>query len=93
MSLASRFWRYPETQSAAIRYHHYPSHAGNSELAFIVHLADYAAKEAGFSSEDTASAPEIDPRILDHMGFQKEELSAIALQVAEDVEKLITEFE
>ena len=93
MSRAARFWRYPETQSTAIRYHHYPSHAGNNELSFIVHLADYAAKEAGFSSEDTALAPEIDPRTLDYLGFQKDELSAIAVQIAEDVEKLVTEFE
>ena len=93
MSRASRFWRYPETQSTAIRYHHYPSHSVDNELSFIVHLADYAAKKAGFSSEDKASAPEIDPRILDHLGFQKEGLSAIAVQIAEDVEKLISEFE
>jgi HD-like signal output (HDOD) protein len=93
MSRASRFWRYPETQSTAIRYHHYPSRAGNNELAFIVHLADYAAKEAGFSSEDKASSPEIDPQILDHLGFQKEELSAIAAQIAADVKKLVTEFQ
>jgi HD-like signal output (HDOD) protein len=93
MSRAARFWRYPETQSTAIRYHHYPSYAGNNDLAFIVHFADYAAKKAGFHSEDTASAPEIDPRTLDHLGFKKEELNSIIAEIAEDVEKLITEFQ
>jgi HD-like signal output (HDOD) protein len=93
MSRAARFWRYPETQSTAIRYHHYPLRAGNNDLAFIVHFADYAAIKAGFYSEDTASAPEIDPQTLDHLGFQKEELNPIIAEIAEDVEKLITEFQ
>jgi HD-like signal output (HDOD) protein len=93
MSRASRFWRYPETQSTAIRYHHYPSRSGNSELAFIVHLADYAAKKAGFNSEETASSPEIDPRTLEHLGFQEEEFNAIIAEIAEDVEKLVIEFQ
>jgi HD-like signal output (HDOD) protein len=93
MSRASRFWRYPETQSTAIRYHHYPLRSGNNELAFIVHLADYAAKKAGFNPEDTASSPEIDPQTLKHLGFQKEELNAIIAEIAKDVEKLVTEFQ
>jgi len=93
MSRAARFWRYPETQSTAIRYHHCPLHAGNNDLAFIVHFADYAAIKAGLYSEDTASAPEIDPQTLDHLGFQKEELNPIIAEIAEDVEKLITEFQ
>ncbi len=93
MSRDSRIWRYPETQSTAIRYHHYPLRAGNNDLAFIVHLADYAAKKAGFDSEDTASAPEIDPQTLDHLGFQKEALNALIAEIAEDVEKLVTEFQ
>jgi HD-like signal output (HDOD) protein len=93
MSRASRFWRYPETQSSAIRYHHYPLSAGNNELAVIVHLADYSAKKAGFSSTDAASSPEIDPQTLNHLGFQKDGLNTIAAQIAEDVDKLVTEFQ
>jgi Holliday junction resolvasome RuvABC DNA-binding subunit len=67
--------------------------SGNNELAFIVHLADYAAKKAGFNPEDTASSPEIEPQTLKYLGFQKEELNAIIAEIAEDVEKLITEFQ
>jgi HD-like signal output (HDOD) protein len=93
MSRATRFWRYPEIQSTAIRYHHYPLRSGNNELAFIVHLADYAAKKAGFNSGATASSPEIDPQTLNHLGFQKEELKAIAAEITEIVEKLVTEFQ
>ena len=93
MSRASRFWRYPETQSTAIRYHHYPLRSGNNELAFIVHLADYAAKKAGFNSDDKAPSPEIDPQTLDHLGFQEDDLNAIVAEVADDVVKLVSEFQ
>ena len=93
MSRAARFWRYPETQSTAIRYHHDPFCSGNNELAFAVHLADFAAKEAGFKSEDPVSQPEINPQTLSHLGFQKEELNQIILEITESVKKLATEFQ
>jgi len=93
MSRASRFWRYPEIQSTAIRYHHYPLRSDNNELAFIVHFADYAAKKAGFHSENTTSPCEIDPQILDRLGFQENELNAIIADIAGDVEKLVSEFQ
>ena len=93
MSRAARFWRYPETQSTAIRYHHYPLRSGNSELAFIVHLADFAAKEAGFKSEDRAAMPEVDPKTLSYLGYQKDDLNQIIFEITESVEKLATELE
>ena len=93
MSRAARFWRYPENQSNAIRYHHYPLRSGDNELAFIVHLADFAAKEAGYKSEDRISQPEIDPQTLNYLGFQKEDLNYIIIEITESVEKLATEFQ
>jgi HD-like signal output (HDOD) protein len=93
MSRAVRFWRYPENQSIAIRYHHCPSRSENSELAFIVNLADYTAKEAGFLSEGRVSQPEIDPQTLSYFGVQKEDLSPIIAEIATSVEKLVIEFQ
>jgi len=93
MSRAARFWRYPETQSAAIRYHHYPSRSGDSELAFTVHLADFAAKEAGFKSGNHSSQPEIDPQTLSYLGFRKQDFSPIIAEITASVEKLVTEFQ
>jgi HD-like signal output (HDOD) protein len=93
MSRAVRFWRYPENQSTAIRYHHYPSRSGNSELAFIVHLADFTAKEAGFKSEGRAPQPEIDPQTLRYFGFKKKDLSHIIAEITASVDKLVIEFQ
>jgi HD-like signal output (HDOD) protein len=93
MSRAVRFWRYPEKQSTAIRYHHYPSRSDNSELAFIVHLADFAAKKAGFKSENGGSPPELEPQTLRYFGFQKKDLSHIVAEITASVEKLVIEFQ
>ncbi len=67
--------------------------SGNSELAFIVHLADFAAKEAGFNSESTSFSPEIDPHTLTILGLQNEEINTISAEIVESVEKLATEFQ
>jgi HD-like signal output (HDOD) protein len=93
MSRAVRFWRYPENQSTAIRYHHYPSRSDDNEMAFIIHLADFTAKQAGFKSENDASPPELEPQTLRYFGFQREDLSHIAAQMTASVEKLIIEFQ
>jgi HD-like signal output (HDOD) protein len=93
MSRAVRFWRYPENQSTAIRYHHYPSRSDDSELAYIIHLANFAAKEAGFKSENGVSSHELVPHTLRYFGFQKEDLSHIVAEITTSVEKLVIEFQ
>ena len=93
MSRASRFWRYPEPQSTAIRFHHYPVRSGNNLLAFIVHLADFAAKKAGFTGGETTPSSQIDPRIMSYLGFAKNQLNPIIDEIAGSVEQLVTEFQ
>ena len=93
MSRASRFWRYPETQSLAIRYHHFPMKSGNNELALIVHLADIAAKEAGFKSGNNGSPAEFDPKILSYVGLEKAQFAPVVEEIATSVDQLATEFQ
>ena len=40
-------WKFPETLTQAIKYHHNPSVSNGSEMAFILHLADYIAVLSG----------------------------------------------
>jgi putative nucleotidyltransferase with HDIG domain len=40
-------WKYPESLTQAIKYHHNPSESNGSEMAFILHLADYIAVLSG----------------------------------------------
>jgi HD-like signal output (HDOD) protein len=93
MSRASRFWRYPEAQSMAIRYHHYPTRSGNNPLAYIVHLADFAANKAGFNPTENASSAEMDPQILQYLGIENAQLKPIIAEIATSVDELSTEFQ
>ena len=40
-------WKFPESLTLAIRYHHNPSLSDGNEMAFILHLADYIAVLSG----------------------------------------------
>ena len=40
-------WKYPESLTQAIKYHHIPSESNGSEMAFILHIADYIAVLSG----------------------------------------------
>jgi HD-like signal output (HDOD) protein len=93
MSRAARFWRYPKSQAAAIRYHHYPLLAGDCDLAFIIHLADFAAKQAGFYAGTMTTLPAIDPQVLGRLGFQQQQVKAITAEITASVEKLATELQ
>ena len=41
------YWKFPEALTLAIKYHHNPSVSNGSEIAFILHLADYIAVLSG----------------------------------------------
>ena len=41
------YWKFPESLTLAIKYHHNPSVSNGSEMAFILHLADYIAVLSG----------------------------------------------
>jgi HD-like signal output (HDOD) protein len=40
-------WKFPESLTQAIQYHHHPSRSQGVEMAFILHLADYIAVLSG----------------------------------------------
>ena len=52
-------WSIPETQGIGIRYHHYPSLSDNSELAYILHVADTMAMRKGVGAGRDALLYEI----------------------------------
>ena len=92
MSRATRFWRFPEAQSTAIRFHHCPALSEGHQLAYIVHLADCIAKAAGFSTDGDKSGAEPEPAALSLLGIQAEALDDIVSEVTESVRKLEEEF-
>jgi len=94
MSRATRFWRFPEAQSTAIRFHHYPSMSENDLLANIVHLSDYISKKSdhqdGLEAEGT---PSFEEGVLKFLGIHRDELNDIATVVIDSVKKLVEEFQ
>ena len=92
MSRATRFWRFSEPQSIAIRFHHYPSFSESNKLAHIVHLADYVAKTADVGASGDESEPEIEAGVLEFLQIPQASLDDIGTRVIESIKKLEEEF-
>ena len=83
-----RKWHIPENVTIAIQYHHCPSLSEGSELAHIVHTADYLVRLGGLGYEDDDLMAELEEGALDFLGFNQEIFSDIIFQVLEYVQKL-----
>ena len=83
-----RKWHIPENVIPAIQYHHYPSLSEGSELAHIVHIADYLVRLSGLGYEDDDLMVELEEGALDFLGFTQENFSDISFQVLEYVQKI-----
>jgi len=83
-----RKWHIPENVILAIQYHHYPSLSEGSELAHIVHIADYLVRLSGLGYEDDDLMVELEEGALDFLGFTQENFSDISFQVLEYVQKI-----
>ena len=81
-------WRIPENVILAIQYHHYPTLSEGSELAHIVHTADYLAKLSGLGYSDDDLMCELEEGALEFLGFTQENFSDLSFQVLEHVQKL-----
>ena len=83
-----RKWHIPENVTIAIQYHHYPSLSKGSELAHIVHAADYLVRLSGLGYEDDDLMYELEEGAREFLSFKQENFSAITFQVLEYVQKL-----
>ena len=83
-----RKWHIRENITLAIQYHHYPSLSEGSELAHIVHAADYLVRLSGLGYEDDDLMYELEEGAREFLSFKQENFSAITFQVLEYVQKL-----
>ena len=93
MSRATRFWRFSETQSSAIRFHHYPSVSENNQLAHVVHLANYLANTSDMSAGGDAAEPELEPGVMKFLGLSQEELNDVLNEMIDSIAKLEEEYQ
>jgi HD-like signal output (HDOD) protein len=93
MSRATRFWRFSETQSVAIRFHHYPSVSEKNQLAYVVHLANYLANTCELGAGGDAAKPELEPGVMKFLGMPEEGLGDIINEMIDSVAKLEEEYQ
>jgi len=93
MSRACRIWRFPETQIAAIRFHHQPRCTEETKLDCIIHLADVLAKTAGFPAGPPGNPQKIAPGILELLKLQKQDLADLTTGMRDDVQKIEAEMQ
>ncbi len=93
MSRACRFWRFPEVQVTAIRYHHQPCCSEENKLACMIHLADILAKSAGFTAGLSGDPDQIAPGILEFLNIRKQDLDGLVSAMADDVQKIEAELQ
>ncbi len=83
-----RKWKFPESINSAIKCHHLPSAADESELAYILHMADYIATLSGIGYDSDDYLYELEQGTMDHLGLSQESVGDIVLQVTEAVNKV-----
>jgi HD-like signal output (HDOD) protein len=88
MARACRFWRFPESQITAIRYHHDPAQAADSDLTLVLHAGNYLAKLAGYGVGDQDEAGQLEEGVLEFLGLSRERLIEITESVKGAVAKI-----
>lgn len=87
-------WRFPESQSMAIRYHHDPMRAPKKDLACILYTANLITKMHGIDiggigmDLESARRFSIDGRVKTHLGLTNEDIDAIAAEMMRAVDNI-----
>jgi putative nucleotidyltransferase with HDIG domain len=81
-------WNIPESQSIAIRYHHFPSESNKNELAYIIHIADVLAMKGGIGTGFDSMFYEIEKKALEFTGIPESELEEVMQEMVESVDKV-----
>jgi HD-like signal output (HDOD) protein len=81
-------WNIPEPLTVAIRYHHHPSQSNNSELAYIVHVADAIAMMTGLGLGIDGTLYQMDDTAMAFLNLREENLNDIMGKVLEAVQKI-----
>ena len=81
-------WHIPEALSIPIRYHHYPSQSQGSELAYIVHIADWVAMMSGFATGIDGMLYKMDDKAMEFLDLKEKDMRNIKREVIDSVRKI-----
>lgn len=85
-------WQIPKKLISSIQYHHNPSQARSNELANIVHAADAIALMSGIGAGFDGMMYQIDPKAMEFLGLDSNQISILMAESAEYVEKTLNSF-
>jgi HD-like signal output (HDOD) protein len=88
MARACRFWRFPESQITAIRYHHDPAQAADNDLTLVLHAGNYLAKLAGYGVGEQPEAAQVEEGVLEFLGLSRDRCMDIIETVKRSVAKI-----
>lgn len=81
-------WKLPTTHAEAMRYHHTPEDSGDNQLAHIVHVANYLAKQAEFGTGPAFDNEPLNPKSMETLQLKQEHLDEFTLEMTDAVEKI-----
>jgi HD-like signal output (HDOD) protein len=81
-------WKLPETHAEAMRFHHAPDAAGNNQLAYIVHTANYLAIQAGLGTGPAFDNEPLNDEAVRFLTLKDADLEEISAEIVSSVEKI-----
>ena len=83
-----KIWNIPDIIATPIRYHHAPSASKGDELAYMLHMADYATIMSGGGYDGNDFMYELEEGTMDFLGFEQGDISELTLEVMESLDQL-----
>jgi HD-like signal output (HDOD) protein len=90
MARACRFWRFPESLTQAIRFHHSPALSAQSALAYIAHAAN-AVAHAAETLPGQIEPMAVEADALDFLMLDRQDLDRLYADMIDGVKKLESE--
>jgi HD-like signal output (HDOD) protein len=81
-------WKLPAEHAEAMRYHHTPDESNNNQLAHIVHVADYIAKQADFGTGPAFDNEPLNPSSMETLQLKEGHIEEISAEMVDSVEKI-----
>jgi HD-like signal output (HDOD) protein len=81
-------WKLPESHAEAMRFHHTPNLASDSELAYIVHMANYLSIQAGYGTGPAFDNEPLNGSAISTLKLRDTDLEEISSEIVSAVEKI-----
>ena len=81
-------WKLPESHAEAMRYHHSPNLASNNQLAHIVHMANFLAKQVGMGTGPAFDNESLNKDTVATLNLKPVDFEEISNEMVAAVEKI-----